>query len=321
MFILPVGWYDSSQQTQQKEAGVVDLVKIGRYIAGKRKKLGLTQRQVAERLGMSDKSVSKWERGVCLPDVSVYEELCGMLGISLNEFLAGEDIAAENIVQKSEENLIDVASDSKHRQRRLKVVIYAMLAALMVAACVIGGMLYNKSLPQNFVAPVEKDSIEMETAKLLAGPDGAYIYTFTTTEEFNSLKLYFSEYQAGELQSKENMEIGFDAVGSPDHGEILIVPDFERFVVKIVIAAEGSKLSTEIPILENVPEREYYLRSASEITERTDIRYDEEQPLIALIYGQNQLRSFDLSETASGRDDALAENDYVYYFSFEFSKE
>ena len=224
----------------------MDLVKIGRYIAGKRKELGLTQRQVAERLGMSDKSVSKWERGVCLPDVSVYEELCGMLGISLNEFLAGEDIAAENIVQKSEENLIDVASDSKHRQRRLKVVIYAMLAVLMVAACVIGGMLYNKSRPQNFVTPVEKDSIEMETAKLLAGPDGAYIYTFTTTEEFNSLKLYFSEYQAGELQSKENMEIGFDAVGSPDHGEILIVPDFERFVVKVVIAAGGSKLSTEI---------------------------------------------------------------------------
>ena len=250
----------------------MDLVKIGRYIAGKRKELGLTQRQVAERLGMSDKSVSKWERGVCLPDVSVYEELCGMLGISLNEFLAGEDIAAENIVQKSEENLIDVASESKHRQRRLKVVIYAMLAVLMVAACVIGGMLYNKSLPQNFVAPVEKDSIEMETAKLLAGPDGAFIYTFTTTEEFNSLKLYFSEYQAGELQSKENLEIGFDAVGSPDHGEILIVPDFERFVVKVVIAAGGSKLSTEIPILENVPEREYYLRSASEIPERTDIR-------------------------------------------------
>ena len=154
MFILPVGWYDFSQNKlmqmqrwMQKEAGVVDLVKIGRYIAGKRKELGLTQRQVAERLGMSDKSVSKWERGVCLPDVSVYEELCGMLGINLNEFLAGEDIAAENIVQKSEENLIDVASDSKHRQRRLKVVIYAMLAVLMVAACVIGGMLYNKSLP------------------------------------------------------------------------------------------------------------------------------------------------------------------------------
>lgn len=46
---------------------------------------------------MSDKSVSKWERGVCLPDVSVYSELCQILGISINEFLAGEDIVRENI--------------------------------------------------------------------------------------------------------------------------------------------------------------------------------------------------------------------------------
>ena len=53
----------------------------------------MTQKQLAEKLGMSDKSVSKWEQGVSLPDVSVYKELCSILGISLNEFLAGEDIA------------------------------------------------------------------------------------------------------------------------------------------------------------------------------------------------------------------------------------
>ena len=70
----------------------MDFVKIGKYIASKRKSLGMTQKQLAEKLGMSDKSVSKWERGVCLPDVSVYKELCSILGISLNEFLAGEDI-------------------------------------------------------------------------------------------------------------------------------------------------------------------------------------------------------------------------------------
>ena len=46
----------------------MDLIKIGKYIAGKRKSLGMTQKQLAEKLGMSDKSVSKWERGVCLPE-------------------------------------------------------------------------------------------------------------------------------------------------------------------------------------------------------------------------------------------------------------
>ena len=57
----------------------MDTVKIGKYIAGKRKALGMTQAQVAEKLGMSDKSVSKWERGICLPDVSVYMALCEIL--------------------------------------------------------------------------------------------------------------------------------------------------------------------------------------------------------------------------------------------------
>ena len=86
----------------------MDLVKIGSYIAEKRKKLGMTQKQLAEKLGKSDKSVSKWERGICLPDVSVYLELCEILGISLNEFLAGEDIEVTNVEKKSEDTLIQI---------------------------------------------------------------------------------------------------------------------------------------------------------------------------------------------------------------------
>ena len=83
----------------------MDTVKIGKYIAQKRKNLGLTQREIAEQLGMSDKSVSKWERGVCLPDVSVYMELCRIIGISLNEFIAGEDIEQVELQEKSEQTL------------------------------------------------------------------------------------------------------------------------------------------------------------------------------------------------------------------------
>ena len=101
----------------------MDTVKIGKYIAGKRKALGMTQAQVAEKLGMSDKSVSKWERGICLPDVSVYMALCEILGISLNEFIAGEDIEPAEVVQKSEENLIQVTEDGEHRKHKLKKII------------------------------------------------------------------------------------------------------------------------------------------------------------------------------------------------------
>ena len=69
----------------------MDLIRIGQYIAGKRKALGLTQKQLAEKLGVSDKSVSKWERGVCLPDVSLYTKLCAALGITTEEIIAFGD--------------------------------------------------------------------------------------------------------------------------------------------------------------------------------------------------------------------------------------
>lgn len=121
----------------------MNLIKIGKYIAEKRKKIGITQRQLAEQLNMSDKSVSKWERGVCLPDVSVYIELCQILGISINEFLAGEDIAQENIEKMSEENIIGVATDNKQKQKHLKVIISALLVVLL-AVVVVAVSLYGK---------------------------------------------------------------------------------------------------------------------------------------------------------------------------------
>lgn len=96
----------------------MDLVKIGKYIAGKRKALGMTQKQLAEKLNMSDKSVSKWERGICLPDVSVYMELCEILGISINEFLAGEDIDAEN-VEKSQKTTLYKLRKIVKRNRKI----------------------------------------------------------------------------------------------------------------------------------------------------------------------------------------------------------
>lgn len=300
----------------------MDLIKIGKYIAGKRKELGMTQKQLAEKLGMSDKSVSKWERGVCLPDVSVYSDLCLILGISINEFLAGEDIVQENIERKSEENIIGVATDSKHKQRRLKAVICALLIISILAVSVIGAALYRANKPMNFIAPVSEDSVEMQTVKLLAGPDGANVYKFTTTDEYTRLNIYISEYQAGELVNKERMGIGFEGIGSPKNGEIIIVPDYEHAVIKLVISTdEGSKFSTELPIMEGVEDKEYYGRSQSRIEGETKILYDIEQPLVGMIYDNDEMYVIDLYDLLSGETDSLSKNDYMYLFSYEFCKE
>ena len=122
----------------------MDLIKIGKYIAGKRKSLGMTQKQLAEKIGMSDKSVSKWERGICLPDVSVYLELCEILGISLNEFLAGEDIEIDNIEKKSEDTLIQITKDSGCKQRYLKRIIIVLLIVVGISMVTFGSIVCNK---------------------------------------------------------------------------------------------------------------------------------------------------------------------------------
>ena len=130
----------------------MDLVKIGKYIAGKRKALGMTQKQLAEKLNMSDKSVSKWERGICLPDVSVYMELCEILGISINEFLAGEDIDAENVEKKSEDNIIQVTKDSKKKQKNLKSILAVVTTFAVIMVLVLGAVFVHKVMqPKRFL--------------------------------------------------------------------------------------------------------------------------------------------------------------------------
>lgn len=298
----------------------MDLIKIGTYIAGKRKALGMTQKQLAEQLGMSDKSVSKWERGICLPDVALYAELCQILGISINEFFAGEDIAKEDLVQKSEENIIGVAKESKQKQKRLRSMLCFVLAVSVLVLSAVGIILYRFNGPQNVIAPVDQESVEMKTVELLSGVDGAFMYQYVTTDSYASLKIFVSEYHSGKLIQKEPVLLGHEEIGSPKHGTVLIVPDVDHFTVKIIMADDESKFSTEIPILEGVEGRAYYGRSASKITRKTDIIYNEEQPLVALVYGKNQVRSIDLHDVTNGISEALAENDYVYYFSFEFCK-
>lgn len=298
----------------------MDLIKIGKYIAEKRKGLGLTQKQVAEKLGMSDKSVSKWERGICLPDVSIYMELCDILGISINEFLAGEDISEDNLIKKSEENLIQVTKDSKHRQKNLKNIIVVLIIVTLVAVASLGIIVFrNLSQPQNYITAVERDSAEMKTAELLSGVDGAFLFKYFTRDEFKTLSVFMSEYHSGKLIAKNKVaDLVYEDIDSTSEGMIVLVPDFEEFMVKLIVTDDYAKYSTAFPILENVENREYYGRSSTQIEEEIPIQYDSEQGLVALIYGKDGLSGIPIQEMENG--EFQTNNDYVYYLSFEFSK-
>lgn len=298
----------------------MDLVKIGKYIAGKRKALGMTQKQLAEKLNMSDKSVSKWERGICLPDVSAYMELCEILGISINEFLAGEDIDAENVEKKSEDNIIQVTKDSKKKQKNLKSILAVVTTFAVIMVLVLGAVFVHKVMqPKNYITAVDRTSAEMKTAELLSGADGAYLFNFYAKEEYKTLTIYLSEYQAGELINKSKVaDLDYDGIESAKRGVIAVIPDFELFRVKLIIADDYSKCSTDFPILENVENREYYGRSATQVEGEVPIQRDTEQGLMALIYGEDGLEAIPVKEMEQGN--FREKNDYVYYLSFRFGK-
>ena len=298
----------------------MDLVKIGKYIAGKRKVLGMTQKQLAEKLNMSDKSVSKWERGICLPDVSVYMVLCEILGISINEFLAGEDIDAENVEKKSEDNIIQVTKDSKKKQKNLKSILAVVTTFAVIMVLVLGAVFVHKVMqPKNYITAVDRTSAEMKTAELLSGTDGAYLFNFYVKEEYKTLTIYLSEYQAGELINKSKVaDLDYDGIESAKRGVIAVIPDFELFRVKLIIADDYSKCSTDFPILENVENREYYGRSATQVEGEVPIQRDTEQGLMALIYGEDGLEAIPVKEMEQGN--FREKNDYVYYLSFRFEK-
>ena len=93
--------------------------KIGKFIAECRKEQNYTQAVLAEKLGITDRAISKWENGKSMPDASIMLELCDLLKISVNELLTGEHIAMDNYKEKAEENLIELQNKKDKAQKSL----------------------------------------------------------------------------------------------------------------------------------------------------------------------------------------------------------
>lgn len=104
----------------------MDLQKIGAFIAEKRKEQNLTQLGLAEKLNITDRAVSKWERGKSLPDASIMLELCSVLNITLNDLLCGEVVLMENYDKKVEENMLESVKQKQMADKmllRLELVV------------------------------------------------------------------------------------------------------------------------------------------------------------------------------------------------------
>ncbi len=108
-------------------------IKIGEFISSQRRKKNLTQAALAEKLGITDRAVSKWERGKGLPDVSLMLDLCEIFGITVNELLCGERISMENSNLKNEQLLLDMAKELEKKNKTIWTSMWAIMIVSMTA--------------------------------------------------------------------------------------------------------------------------------------------------------------------------------------------
>jgi len=101
-------------------------IKIGEFIALKRKEVGLTQAELAEKLLVSDRAVSKWENGVCMPDASNIPLLCKILKISINDLFSGEVVDMKDNTKKAEENILALKANEEEVNKKLFFAVHFM---------------------------------------------------------------------------------------------------------------------------------------------------------------------------------------------------
>ena len=121
--------------------------KIGKFIAECRKNKKLTQLELADKLGVSDKSVSKWETGKCMPDLSLFKPLCEELNITINELLSGEKLDKKDYQNKLEENIVNIVD---YNDKKSDVFGYIIFSFIGILSMIIGISFHNT----NFIFPL-----------------------------------------------------------------------------------------------------------------------------------------------------------------------
>ncbi len=114
--------------------------KTGKFIAGARNHLGLTQKELAEKIGVSDKTISKWECGKSMPDISYLDSLCKSLGINMNELISGERLTEAAYSVKAEENIMALMKENEKTRKSIKVrmsvgVLLSVVAVVFLLTC------------------------------------------------------------------------------------------------------------------------------------------------------------------------------------------
>ncbi len=135
----------------------MDQIKIGKFIADERKRKGYTQKQLSEKLEISDKTISKWERGNGFPEVSLLLPLCNELEITVNELLSGERVSEEDYRKKAEENMVNLVREAQESKK--KIIISAIVAFFSLLA----------SMPLFVIAKIGMFDIQTQVILIIIG--------------------------------------------------------------------------------------------------------------------------------------------------------
>lgn len=127
----------------------MDQIKIGRFIATRRKEVGLTQLELSEKLNISDRAVSKWETGKSLPDASIMIELCEILGIQINELFYGEMINMNDYNEIAEKNLLEMKKQKEEADKRLLTIEIIVGIILAITFLLIVGIVDSAEIEEN----------------------------------------------------------------------------------------------------------------------------------------------------------------------------
>ena len=138
---------------------------IGSYIAKKRREKNLTQEQLAETLGVSNKTISKWENGKCMPDYSIIEQLCKELSVTLSELMDGEDAAEDSVRVYDDEQILDLLRRMQELERQ-KNILYGIILIVLGIACNAMAGTVSGSEVQEFISGLLTG---LSVAEILAG--------------------------------------------------------------------------------------------------------------------------------------------------------
>lgn len=199
-------------------------IKIGQFIAKCRKDKNLTQEQLAEKLGVSNKSISKWENGKCMPDLSLFHQLCKILDITINDLMSGEKVDNQEYVNKLETNIVNMVSDIKRKEHKKKVKTMIICSIFIVVLWILTAIyncyeidvkydsrVMNCNITENKLQFIIKGQSVLNTKYTSKRIDNKTIYFFHSTINLYNKRRSNWEYSQSMANLLDNKVVKFNS--------------------------------------------------------------------------------------------------------------